>query len=93
MQNTRISGLILRKNSVKRNIVLIKMICWFFRQFACDFFASTFSKCPKISLYYDCGVCLFAGEVSWTDDVTGEVVSFTYTANENGYSAQVSGIV
>jgi len=28
------------------------------------------------------------GEVSWTDDVTGEVVSFTYTANENGYSAQ-----
>ena len=51
------------------------------------------SNCPKISLYCDCGVFLFAGEVSWTDDVTGEVVSFTYTANENGYSAQVSGMV
>jgi len=32
------------------------------------------------------------GEVSWTDEVTGETVSFTYVADENGYSAQGSHV-
>ena len=67
-------------------MLIFSTICLGF--FGLDFI----SNCPKISLYCDCGVYLFAGEVSWTDDVTGEVVSFTYTANENGYSAQVSGM-
>jgi len=32
------------------------------------------------------------GEVSWTDEVTGETISFTYVADENGYSAQGSHV-
>lgn len=32
------------------------------------------------------------GEVSWTDEVTGETISFTYVADENGFSAQGSHI-
>jgi len=32
------------------------------------------------------------GEVSWTDEETGETISFTYVADENGYSAQGSHV-
>ena len=30
--------------------------------------------------------------MSWTDEVTGETISFTYVADENGYSAQGSHV-